>query len=150
DETRTTFAAPDTGNPLLVKRHDNSGVEVHETVSNYTAAPISGFDLLTLIYRVRQLGGAGTFNMVEGEKNYTLTLQPRSGEHIRKEAGEYDTTVSMVQGDYLQEYGLQNLRINFSTDEAHVPVMIRFKTSRGEVRVTLASSQIVEPEGDPS
>jgi hypothetical protein len=150
DETRTTFAAPDTGNPLLVRRHDNTGVEVRESVSNYTNAPTSGFDLLTLIYRIRQLGGAGSFNLVEGEKSYPITLQPRNGEHLRTEAGEYDTTLSNVQGDYLQEYGIQNLRINLSTDDAHIPVMIRFRTSRGEVSVSLASDQIIEPEGDPS
>src|SRR3954467_15766631 len=49
DEVRTTFANPETGAPLLVRRQDNSGVSVREIVTSYLAGSSSGFDLLTLM-----------------------------------------------------------------------------------------------------
>src|SRR3954470_8432604 len=35
DELRTVFANPDAGTPLMVRRQDNSGVSVRETVNSY-------------------------------------------------------------------------------------------------------------------
>src|SRR3954464_3440095 len=61
DEVRTTFANPDTGAPLMVKRQDNGSVSVKETVSNFLSSPAQGFDLLTLLYHARQSGGSGSF-----------------------------------------------------------------------------------------
>jgi Protein of unknown function (DUF3108) len=38
------------------------------------------------------------------------------------------------------------LRVNFSTDAAHVPVLIQFKTAKGNFRAEVASVQTIEPE----
>jgi Protein of unknown function (DUF3108) len=148
DEARTTFASPDTGNPLFIRHCDNIGVAVREVVSNYLTAPTSGFDILTLLYKARQSAGSGSFVLTEGEKNYSVILQPQNGEHVKTDAGEFDTTISTVQSDYLLENGIQTLKINFSNDESHVPVLVRFKTAKGEIRIMLSGSQIVEPEVD--
>jgi hypothetical protein len=150
DESRTTFAAFETGMPLLVRRQDNSGVAIRETVSNYLAAPASGLDILTAIYKARQTGGSGTFILNEGDRSYSVTFQPQGAEHIRTDAGEFDTTISTVQSDYLAEAGIQTLKINFSTDEAHVPVLARFKTAKGELRALLSGLQTAEPDSDPT
>ena len=149
DESRTTFASPETGSPLFVRRRDNSGVEMRETVSNYLGAPAPGFDLLTLLYRLRASGGAGSFILSEGDKTYAVALQPLNSEHVKTDAGEFDTTISTLQSDYFLEAGVQNLRINFSNDDAHIPVLIRLKTGKGEVRITLSGMQMVADETEP-
>jgi hypothetical protein len=147
EESRTTFTSPDTGNPLFIRRSDNTGVAVRETVSNFLTTPVSGLDILTLLYKARQSAGSGSFVLIEGEKTYNVILQPQqNGEHLKTDAGEFDTTISAVQSDYLLDNGIQSLKISFSNDDAHIPVLFRFKTSKGEIRAALSGSQIVEPE----
>ena len=152
DESRTTFASPDSGMPLLVRRRDNSGVEVKETVNNYLTSPASGLDILTLIYKARQTSGAGSFILFEKDRSYSVTFQPQGNEKVKTDAGEFDTSVSVVQSDFLSEAGILNLRVNFSTDDAHVPVAVRFKTAKGDCRISLSSIQIAEsePEATPT
>jgi hypothetical protein len=150
DESRTTFANPETGAPLLVKRQDNSSVVIKELVSNYITSPSSGMDLLTLIYRARQAGGSGSFLFVEGDKTYNVTLLQQAVEHLKTDAGEFDTNIANVQSDYLAEHGILSMRVSFSTDEAHVPVVARLKTAKGEFKLTLSGIYNIEPEVEAS
>src|SRR6185503_10114593 len=146
DESRTTFVNPESGSPMLVKRQDNGSVAVRETVTNYLNSPSPGFDLLSMIYKVRQSGGSGSFVLSEGERTYSVTFQPQQSEHQRTDAGEFETVISVVQSEYLTEHGILSMRINFSADEAHIPVLIRLKTAKGEFRVTLSGRLVTEPE----
>ena len=147
DESRTNFVGYESGAPLLVRRRDNLGASVRETVSNYSNAPAPGYDLLSLIYKSRQTAGSGSFNLVENDKNYSVTFVPQGAEHVRVDAGEFDTTISTAQSDFLTEHGIQTMRIYYSTDEAHVPVLIKYRTTeKKDFRIALAGIQIVEPE----
>jgi hypothetical protein len=147
DESRTTFVGYESGAPLLVRRRDNLGASVRETVSNYSNSPAAGYDLLSLIYKSRQTAGSGSFNLVENDKNYSVTFQPQGAEHVRVDAGEFETTISAVQSEFLTEHGVQTMRIYYSTDEAHVPVLIKYRTTeKKDFRIALAGIQIVEPE----
>jgi len=146
DETATVLTSPETGLPLRVRRLDNVGVSSRETVTNYLTSPAPGYDLLSLIYKVRQSGGSGSFNLSENDKTYSVTFQPQGTEHLRSDAGEFETSISIVQSEFLTERGIQLMKINFSTDEAHVPVQVRFKTAKGEFRIVLSGIQMVQPE----
>jgi hypothetical protein len=129
-----------------VKRTDLAGVSPKETVSNYLTAPAAGLDLLSLIYRVRLSGGVGSFMLSEGDRNYPVTLQPVGGERVKTDAGEFDTTIASVESEYFTELGLKGLRINFSNDEARLPVLVRFRSLKGDFRATLSGIHLVEPE----
>lgn len=146
DETATVLANPETGMPLMVRRQDNVGVSARETVTNYSTSPSPGYDLLSLIYKVRQSGGSGSFNLSENDKTYNVTFQPQGTEHLRSDAGEFDTSISIVQSEFLTERGIQLMKVNFSTDDAHVPVQVRFRTAKGEFRIVLSGIQFVQPE----
>lgn len=146
DESRTVFAAPDSGIPLYIARTRNVGGLPKETFENNLAAPTGNFDLVTMIYKIRQSGGSGSFNIQEGEKIYTVTFQTTAGERIRTDAGEFDTSLINVQCEYFTEIGLKDFRINLSTDEAKVPVAVRFRTPKGEFRAKVASIQNLEPQ----
>lgn len=145
DESRTTFAA-DSGAPLYIREIENGSVLPKETVHNYLVAPSASLDWLTLIYQARAAGGTGNFSLQEDEKVYNVNLATTGSERIKTDAGEFETTVSSVQSDFFIERGWKDFRINFSADEQKVPVLIRFKTSKGEFRVTLASIQLIEGE----
>jgi Protein of unknown function (DUF3108) len=149
DETRTTFAAADTGLPLYIVRTTTDTGAPKETVENYLQAPNPNFDLLSLIYQARNASGSGTFSLQEDDKVYSVIFAPGVSEKVKTDAGEFDTTVSGVQSDYFTQHGILDLRINFSVDEDRLPVLIRFKTAKGEFRASMASVQMIEPEKEP-
>lgn len=152
DEARTTFVSAETNLPLYIRKISNAAVLPKETVSNYTVAPAVYNDLLTFIYQARTAGGTGNFTFQEEEKIYNVSLQSAVKnknsirETLKTDAGEYETTISTVQSDYLIEKGINDLRINFSNDPARIPVLFRFKTAKGDFRAEVASVQYIEPE----
>lgn len=146
DESRTTFAAAETGLPLYVVRTESEGVTPKETIDNYLINPTTNYDLLTVLYQARNSGGSGTFPLQEGDKTYSVSFQPGGNEKVTTDAGEFETTVSSVQSDFFTQNGILDLKINFSTDERRVPALIRFRTAKGEFRAAVASIQMIEPE----
>lgn len=146
DETRTTFASPATGLPLHVTVNQNAFGLPKEIVSNFLLAPTTHFDLATMIYRIRQSGGTGSLTLIENEKVYAVTFQSGATEKLKVDAGEFETTMVSVQSDYFTELGLTNVRVNLSNDESRLPVLVRFQTSKGTLRASLASVQLIEPE----
>ena len=148
DDSRTTYAASDSGLPLYIRKICNSGLEPKETISNFLVNPTAYNDLLTVIYHARNAGGNGSFSFQEDDKIYNAVFTNSGAAQVKLKtgAGEFETSVSNVQSDYLTEKGISNLRINFSSDEAHIPVLIQFKTAKGDFRAELASVQMVESE----
>ena len=146
DETRTTFALAATGAPLYVTVNQNAFGLPKETISNFLVAPTPHFDLATMIYRIRQSGGNGSLTLIENEKVYPVTFQAGAVEKVKVDSGDYETTLVLVQSDYFTELGLTNVRVNLSNDEARLPVLVRFGTSKGTLRAALASVQMIEPE----
>ena len=45
-------------------------------------------------------------------------------EKVATGAGNFVTNVSSIQSQYFTEKGINDLRINYSIDEAHLPVLI--------------------------
>lgn len=146
DEGRTTFASPETNLPLYIRKTLNAGILPKEIVYNYLVNPSAANDLLTLIYQIRNAGGVGNFAFQEDDKNYSINLQNTVGERVRTDAGEFDTSVSLAQSQYFTDKGISDFRVNFTQDEARIPVLIRFKTAKGNFRASLASRQTIEPE----
>jgi hypothetical protein len=153
DESRTTFVSPSSGLPLYTSVTQNTFGLPKESVASFLAAPTPHADLLTMIYKLRQSGGTGSLTMQDGEKVYAVTFQSGVPEKQKTDAGEFDTTLVSVQSEYFTEHGMADVRVNLSTDEARLPVLIRFRIGkdtkdkgRGEVRAGLASVQTIEPE----
>ncbi len=147
DQSRTTFAASDSGLPIYIRRTSNVGALPVETISNYTVNPGVYNDLLTVIYQARNAGGSGSFAFQEDEKTYSAVfVNTGKIEKITNVAGEFDTSVSTVESNYLTDIGIRSLSINFTTDEARIPALIRFRTSKGAFRAEIASVQMTEPE----
>ena len=63
DLSRSTFAAVETGLPLFVRNTSREGGLPKSTVRNYLDAPVLNYDLLSMLYRARQSGGAGSFTL---------------------------------------------------------------------------------------
>ncbi|CAN5204799.1 hypothetical protein BH10ACI1_BH10ACI1_15800 [soil metagenome] len=137
DESRTTFAAGETGLPLYVRSISNTVVLPQESIKNYLTIPTQNFDWLTLLYQVRRAGGVGIFPLEEAEKNYSVSFQIAGSERIKTDLGEFDTSISSVQSQFLIEKGIIDLRINFTNDNSKIPVLFRIKTKKGEFRAEI-------------
>lgn len=144
DETRTSYVSAESGLPLYTKIVSNEGVQPKETVKSFLENPSPYNDLLTAIYQARS--GAGNVTFQEGERTYNISLLTGVTEKVKTDVGEFDTTVSTAQSLFFDENGIKDFRINFSNDEARLPVLIRFKTQKGEFRAGLASIQTILPE----
>ncbi|MGI8670320.1 MAG: DUF3108 domain-containing protein, partial [Aridibacter sp.] len=149
DQDRTTFVSTETGLPIYVKKVSNAGVMPLETVENFINAPTPNYDLLTLIYKIRNSNGIGTFLLQENGKVYNFSIQTAGVEKIQTDLGTYDTTKINVQSPYLVELGITNLIVNLSSDDQKLPVLVRLMTSKGKFRVELASIQIFRDETNP-
>jgi hypothetical protein len=145
DEVRTTFVAAENGLPLYVRNISNAGVLPKEKIDNFLNAPTANYDLLSVIYKVRNSGGAGSFSVQENGQVYNFDFTSTGGETVKTDAGEFETSISSVQSQYLTDLGITDLRINFTSDEKNIPVLIRFKTSKGNFTAAAASIQNLAP-----
>lgn len=146
DESRTVYAAPDTGLPLYISSLSQDSAIPKETISNYLTQPTTNFDLVTLLFKARESGGIGTFPLFEDETMHNATFATTVSEKVRTAAGEFETMVSTVTSEFLTANGFKDLKVNFSTDEFRVPVQIRFKTAKGEFRALLSGLVVPEPD----
>ncbi len=146
DESRTVYAAPDSGLPLYVSTLSQDSALPKETVLNFLTAPTTNFDMVTLLFKAREAGGVGTFPLFENDLIQNVTLATTVSEKVRTAEGEFETTVSTVASDFLTANGITNLRINFSNDEFRVPVLIRFKVAKNEFRAVLSGITLPEVE----
>lgn len=150
DEARTIFASPASGLPMYIVRTQNAGGLPRESIQNYLTSPTTNYDLVTMIYRIRQSQGSGSFSLYEGDRAYPVNFQLGVNEKVKTDAGEFDTTVHSIQCEYFSEIGVRDLRMNLSTDEARIPVSFRFRTAKGEFHARLASIQNIDPQPEPT
>lgn len=145
DESRTIFAANETGLPLYIKKITNSGISSGEKTQNFILKPTASFDLITAIYQAGFLNGSGSFTLQDGENNYAVLLQNIGKSRAKTEIGEFETFISSVQSAYFTENGITDLQVTFSNDERRLPLIVNFKTAKGIFRCQIASSQIILP-----
>lgn len=150
DEARTTFISPESGYPLLVKDVTNVGPFPRENIRNYIGQPSTAFDLLSMIYRVRSLGGAGSFSVLEDDQIHNFTFVISGTEQVSTQVGNFETQVSTVESSYFAEFGIKKFKVNFTTDSRTMPVMVRFETDKGVFEARLAGIQDLAPKPDPT
>jgi hypothetical protein len=139
DESRSVYASPDTGLPLYITSNSKNTILPQEKISNYLSQPISGYDLLSVLYKARGSAGAGTYPVFENDQASSVTFIPTNAEKVKTEAGEFDTVISLVQSPMLTDFGIRDVKINFTADDARIPVLIRFKTDKGDFRAVITA-----------
>ncbi len=144
DEERNTFASVETGLPLYIKKVSNASVIPRQKIENYLKNPTPNYDLLTLIYKIRNSNGVGTFLLNENDKVYNFTLQSIGSEKVKNDLGEFNSDIVSAQSSYLDELGISNLKINFSSDEKKIPLLISFTTAKGKFLAEIASIKVKE------
>lgn len=147
DESRTVFVDPASGFPLYVSRVLNPEGIRTETVNDLQRLPSVNFDLISLIYKIRQSNGSGAANFQEGEKVYGVTFQPTGSERVSVPAGEFDTTIVSVESEFFAELGFPEVKVNLTNDDARIPVVVRLmRNKKSGFRAEAASVQSIVPE----
>lgn len=105
------------------------------------------YDLLSALYRLRALplasGASFRFTAQQDGAIYDAELKVTGRETTRTPAGSFNTyaTQLRVRNNPANNYGI---RIYFSEDERHWPVLITAQHIAGEVRAVLASAEIAD------
>ena len=160
----TTYVDPATGLPFRVEesardaiRSADSAQDFNQPAGNEAISPkhrgVPGtYDLISAFYRARALplaDGAVYDLSVRGQGvDYQAELKVVGRDTIRTNVGSFPTIVTQVKAN---DSPLRNIRIYFSDDERHVPVLITGRVRSGDLKAELAGSELVKlPESAPT
>lgn len=105
------------------------------------------YDFLSVIYRVRALplspGSTYFMTVRDGNDSYVIEVGVTGNEAIKTNVGTFNTIVCRVRfrgNSQLTGYGV---KIYFSDDQRHVPVLVTARHPAGEIRAELAGSEFI-------
>ena len=154
----TTYIDPLTGLPFRSEetsrdatKSDESVRDLNQPAGNEAIPPKQrGFpgtyDLLSAFYRARALplGAGGDYSFsVRGEgAEYHVDLKVTGREAVNTNVGSFNTIVTKIR---ISNSPLRGVKVYFSDDERHVPVLIIAEIGDGDLRAELAASEIIKP-----
>lgn len=156
-----TFVDPSTGLPYHAQQVIREGARVADVTRDYntplgnSALPASHtegaspgtFDFLAALYRLRALplapGNAYTLAAQNGDAAYNAVVTITGRETVKTNVGSSNTLVAQVRVPGNQEADAYRVRVYFTDDERHIPVLITARHRAGEIRVELASAEMV-------
>ncbi len=161
----TTYVNPQTGLPYRAQQVVREAGRTSEAERDYNqpagtdAIPSKlrtgefpgTYDLLSALYRVRAmpLADGSSYSITtqhEGDQ-YRAEVKVTGRQLIKTNIGSFNTIVTRVNVKGARDY---NLRVYFSDDERHVPVLIIARHPSGEIRAELTSSELTVPEPGPT
>ena len=154
----TTYIDPQTGLPFRVEETARDAIKSADSVQDFNqpagneAIPPKqrGFpgtyDLVSAFYRARALplaaGGDYNFSVRGASTEYQAELRVTGKEVIRTNVGSFPTIATQIKVDGALA---KNIKVYFSDDQGHVPVLVTARLSVGELRAELAGSELVKP-----
>ena len=107
------------------------------------------YDLISAFYRARALplatGGSYDFTVRTHAAEYQAELRVTGRDVIRTNVGSFTTIVTQIRVD---DAPIRNLRMYFSDDERHVPVLMTGRLKTGDLRAELAGSELIAQPGE--
>jgi hypothetical protein len=148
---RTHAQAADATPPALIqdaalaRPPDVTTIQTPPSAAASAAAP----DLLSALFRLRALplaaGARFDFTAEHAGVRYDAELRVEGRETVNTPAGSFNTLAARVRVRNNDRADDLRLRVNFSDDERRVPVRLTARLRSGEIRVSLASDEIVLP-----
>jgi hypothetical protein len=152
-----TYIDPETGLPFRSQEsardamssaeasHDFSQPAGNEAIPPKVTALGGVFDFLSAFYRARALpldDGAEYDLTIRSEGvDYPVELKVVGRQTIRTNVGSFETIVTQVKSNSR----LKNVKVYFSVDERHVPVLFTGRVNSGDLRAELAGSEMIAP-----
>lgn len=154
----TTYIDPHTGLPFRSVERPRDAIQSVDMVHdfNQTAGTEAipprqrGFpgtyDFLSIFYRARALplvvGEVYNFSVHGDSGEYQAELKVVGKDTIRTNVGSFPTIVTQVK---VANSPLKNMKVYFSDDERHVPVLMSARVSSGDLTAELAGSELIKP-----
>ncbi|HEX6183626.1 MAG TPA: DUF3108 domain-containing protein, partial [Pyrinomonadaceae bacterium] len=160
NNTYATFVDPATGLPYRAHQSIRQGGRVENVTQDYntplgdSALPpgrevlvtAGSFDFLSALYRIRALpltqGTTYALSVRNGETVYAAEVKVTGREMLKTNVGSSNAIVTEVRVRANKEADDYRLRLYFTDDERHVPVLITARHRAGEIRVELASAEV--------
>lgn len=152
------YIDPETGLPFRTEESARDAIKSADSVQDFNqpagneAIPPKqkGFpgtyDLVSAFYRARALplvvGEVYNFSVRGQASEYQAELRVTGKDTVRTNVGSYPTVVTQVK---VSQSPLRSLRIYFSDDERHVPVLMVARLKSGELTAELAGSELIKP-----
>lgn len=157
----TTYIDPESGLPFRAEetvrdaiKNSDSFQDFNQPAGNEAIPPKQkGFpgtyDFLSAFYRARALplNDGGVYNFtVRGEgTDYQAELKVTGRETIRTNVGSFPAILTQIK---VSNSPLRSLKVYFSDDPGHVPVLVLARVSAGELRAELAGSELIKPPAE--
>jgi hypothetical protein len=154
----TSYVDPGTGLPFHSEQTARDALKTAESADDFNqpagndAIPPKqrGFpgtyDFVSAFYRARALPltdrAVYDFSVRGESTNYQAELKVTGKDVVRTNVGSFTTIVTQIK---LTNADVKNIRVYFTDDERHVPVLATARVSSGEVRAELAGSEILKP-----
>lgn len=109
------------------------------------------YDLLSAIYRIRAMpltmGAQFVITVRNGNEEYQAEVKVAGKEYVKTSVGSFDTIVTRIKVKGAPVY---DIRVYFSDDEWHVPVLLKAKHGEdAEMQAELAASALEAPRVPP-
>jgi hypothetical protein len=155
DNEYTAYVDPQTGLPFrtLFRRLESGGAAQPPPGATLPLPAIEAtpatYDFLSALYRLRALPlAAGAIYPVRAEGDgtqYDAELRVVGRETVKTPAGTFNAVVTQLRVRNNSAADDYRPRIYFSDDARHVPLLLTLKLKTGEIRVELASSELINP-----
>lgn len=147
-----SYVDPKTGQPFRSEQVKHEGTRVSESAQDLSAGV---YDFLSAIYRVRATplseGSTQRLSVRNGGEEYQVEVKVNGREVVKTKAGSFNAIATQVR--IASDSKTHNIKVFFSDDERHMPVLATARLSGGEVRAELAASEMLklaEPQPTPT
>lgn len=153
-----SYVDPGTGLPFHTQETTRDAIKTAESADDFNqpagneAIPPKqrGFpgtyDFVSAFYRARALpltdGAVYNFSVRGESTTYQAELKVAGKDVIRTNVGSFPTVVTQIK---VNNSDLKNLRVYFTDDERHVPVLMTARVGGGDLTAELAGSEILKP-----
>lgn len=161
-----TYVEPGTGLPFHAQQIIRAASRTSETAIEFnqpagtaalpekrTVGFLGTYDFLSAVYRVRALPlqDGMTYRLsVKGEtETYDIEIKVKGRQAIKTNVGSFDTVGAEVDVKNNSRADDYNIRVFFSDDQRHVPVLLVARHSAGEIRAELAGSEFIATPTPP-
>lgn len=154
------FVDPVTGLPFRTQQFIREGARTQDVARDYNqplgasafppkqSAGFPGtYDFLSAIYRLRALplaqGASYTFTVQSEGTAYDAELRVMGHELLKTNIGSFNSIATQVRVRRNPEADNYRIRIFFSEDERHIPLLMTAQHPSGEIRAEIASADFI-------
>ena len=156
------YVDPVTGQPFHVEQTIRQSSRTARTVGEFSQPAGNGpasyrgnyvlpgsYDFLAAVYRLRALpltdGSTHAIAVKDENQNYFIEVHVTGRQTVKTSAGTFSALVSQVRIRNETQGDNYSLKVCFSDDQRHIPLLITTRVSTGELKLDLAGSTFVTP-----